>query len=60
MIPVIQALAQHTGVPISVDTFKPEVMRAAVAAGAGMINDVHALRSPGALMPRPNCGCRWC
>ncbi|CAG2088773.1 dihydropteroate synthase [Xanthomonas euroxanthea] len=49
VIPVIQALAQHTGVPISVDTFKPEVMRAAVAAGAGMINDVHALRSPGAL-----------
>jgi len=36
-------------VPISVDTFKPEVMRAAVAAGAGMINDIHALRQPGAL-----------
>ncbi|KHL51935.1 dihydropteroate synthase [Xanthomonas cannabis] len=49
VIPVIEALAQRTGVPISVDTFKPEVMRAAVAAGAGMINDVHALRSPGAL-----------
>lgn len=49
VIPVIQALAQQTTVPISVDTYKPEVMRAAVAAGAGMINDVHALRSPGAL-----------
>ncbi|MCL1552525.1 dihydropteroate synthase [Xanthomonas nasturtii] len=49
VIPVIAALAQRTGVPISVDTFKPDVMRAAVAAGAGMINDVHALRSPGAL-----------
>ncbi|WP_372390653.1 dihydropteroate synthase [Xanthomonas sp. NCPPB 3582] len=49
VIPVIQALAHQTRVPISIDTFKPEVMRAAVAAGAGMINDVHALRSPGAL-----------
>ncbi|PPV08219.1 dihydropteroate synthase [Xanthomonas bromi] len=49
VIPVIEALAQRTNVPISVDTFKPEVMRAAVAAGAGMINDVYALRSPGAL-----------
>ncbi|MBB3832492.1 MULTISPECIES: dihydropteroate synthase [Xanthomonas] len=49
VIPVIEALAPRTGVPISVDTFKPDVMRAAVAAGAGMINDVHALRSPGAL-----------
>ncbi|MCC4601528.1 dihydropteroate synthase [Xanthomonas melonis] len=49
VIPVIQALAQQTAIPISVDTSKPEVMRAAVAAGAGMINDVHALRSPGAL-----------
>ncbi|MFS8433161.1 dihydropteroate synthase [Xanthomonas campestris pv. raphani] len=49
VIPVIQALSAQTAVPISVDTYKPEVMRAAVGAGAGMINDVHALRSPGAL-----------
>ncbi|APO93648.1 dihydropteroate synthase [Xanthomonas vesicatoria] len=49
VIPVIEALARQSDVPISVDTFKPEVMRAAVAAGAGMINDVYALRSPGAL-----------
>ncbi|WP_115584789.1 dihydropteroate synthase [Xanthomonas arboricola] len=49
VIPVIEALVQQTSVPISVDTFKPEVMRAAVAAGAGMINDVYALRSPDAL-----------
>ncbi|QHG86855.1 dihydropteroate synthase [Xanthomonas sp. NCPPB 1638] len=49
VIPVIQALAHRTTVPISIDTFKPEVMRAAVAAGAGVINDVYALRSPGAL-----------
>ncbi|MCC4619519.1 dihydropteroate synthase [Xanthomonas cassavae CFBP 4642] len=49
VIPVIQALAHQTTVPISIDTSKPDVMRAAVAAGAGMINDVYALRSPGAL-----------
>lgn len=49
VVPVIEQLAARTQVPISVDTFKPEVMRAAVAAGAGMINDIHALRQPGAL-----------
>ena len=48
-VPVIAALAKHAGVPISIDTSKPEVMRAAVAAGAGFINDVHALRREGAL-----------
>ena len=49
VIPVIQRLAQQTTLPISVDTSKPEVMRAAVAAGAGMINDVYGLRREGAL-----------
>ncbi len=49
VIPVIERLAEQTGVPISVDTSKAEVMRAAVAAGAGMINDVYALRRDGAL-----------
>lgn len=49
VLPVIGQLAQHTSIPISVDTYKPEVMRAAVAAGAGMINDIRALRAPGAL-----------
>jgi dihydropteroate synthase len=49
VVPVIEALARATMVPISVDTSKPEVMRAAVAAGAGFINDVRALRDPGAL-----------
>ena len=48
-IPVIEALVRETSIPISVDTSKPEVMRAAVAAGAGMINDVYALRRDGAL-----------
>ncbi|MCY7312293.1 MAG: dihydropteroate synthase [Pseudoxanthomonas sp.] len=49
VLPVIARLVQETRLPISVDTSKPEVMRAAVAAGAGMINDVYALRREGAL-----------
>lgn len=49
VIPVIERLARETALPISIDTSKPEVMRAAVAAGAGMINDVYALRRDGAL-----------
>ena len=47
--PVIEASAAITDVPISIDTSKPGVMRAAVAAGAAMINDVRALQSPGSL-----------
>jgi len=49
VIPVIERLVAETSLPVSVDTSKPEVMRAAVAAGAGMINDVRALRREGAL-----------
>ena len=49
VIPVIERLSGETALPISIDTSKPEVMRAAVAAGAGMINDVCALRRDGAL-----------
>jgi dihydropteroate synthase len=49
VIPVIEGLVRATSIPVSVDTSKPEVMRAAVAAGAGMINDVYALRRDGAL-----------
>ena len=49
VVPVIEALAKQTSVPIAIDTSKPEVMRAAVAAGAGFINDVFALRRDGAL-----------
>ena len=49
VVPVIERLARETTLPISVDTSKPEVMRAAVAAGAGMVNDVYALRREGAL-----------
>ncbi len=49
VIPVIERLARESRVPIFVDTSKPEVMRAAVTAGAGGINDVYALRRDGAL-----------
>ncbi|ALQ52662.1 dihydropteroate synthase [Nitrosomonas ureae] len=48
VIPVLEALAD-TGIPISIDTSKPEVMKHAIEAGAFMINDVNALRNPGAL-----------
>lgn len=48
VIPLIQKLAD-CAVPISVDTSKPEVMRAALEAGASMINDVNALQAHGAL-----------
>ena len=49
VVPVVERLARETALPISVDTSKPDVMRAAVAAGAGMVNDVYALRREGAL-----------
>lgn len=49
VIPVVEAIARAVLVPISIDTSKPEVMRAAVAAGAGLINDVRALREADAL-----------
>lgn len=49
VLPVIGRLAAQVAVPISIDTSKPEVMRAAVQAGAGMINDVCGLRREGAL-----------
>jgi dihydropteroate synthase len=48
VIPVVAALAEE-GALVSVDTMKPTVMRTAIAAGAVMVNDVHALRAPGAL-----------
>jgi dihydropteroate synthase len=57
VMPLIEAL-RGAGVPISVDTSKPEVMRAAVAAGATIINDVFALRMPGAVeaVAASDCG----
>jgi dihydropteroate synthase len=49
VLPVIAALAPRVGVPVSVDTSRPEVIRAAVDAGATLINDIRGLRVPGAL-----------
>jgi dihydropteroate synthase len=60
VIPVIEALAAAVDVPISIDTSKPEVMRAAVAAGAGFINDVFALRRDGALEAAADLGVPVC
>ncbi|HET7922365.1 MAG TPA: dihydropteroate synthase, partial [Gammaproteobacteria bacterium] len=60
VLPLIERLAREVPVPLSVDTSKPEVMRAAVAAGAAMINDVYALRRPGALEAARECGVPVC
>lgn len=49
VVPAIEAIRSELDVVISIDTMKTEVMRAAVAAGAGLINDINALRSDGAL-----------
>lgn len=49
VIPVIEALSSTTPVPLSIDTYKPEVMRAAIHAGAHIVNDVRALQEHGAL-----------
>ena len=48
VVPLVEAMA-HEGILVSVDTRKPAVMRAVLAAGAGMINDVRALQEPGAV-----------
>ncbi|MGD8556385.1 MAG: dihydropteroate synthase [Chromatiales bacterium] len=49
VMPVVEAVVAELPVPLSVDTSKPAVMRAAITAGAGMINDVMALRAKGAI-----------
>jgi dihydropteroate synthase len=49
VLPVIEQLIARTSLPIAIDTSRPEVMRAAVAAGVGMVNDVYALRRDGAM-----------
>jgi len=60
VIPVIERLRAATSAVISVDTSKPEVMLAAAAAGAGLINDVRALREAGALEAALASGCAVC
>ena len=58
VMPVLRE-AVRLGVPISVDSYKPEVMRAALAEGADIVNDIRALRQPGArdvVAGHPSCG----
>jgi dihydropteroate synthase len=57
VLPAIEAIRAAASTPISIDTTKPAVARAAVAAGATMWNDVGALRAPGALEAAADLGC---
>ena len=59
LMPVLEALGD-CGIPISVDTYKPEIMREALAHGASMINDIYALRMPGALDAVARSDCAIC
>jgi dihydropteroate synthase len=59
VLPVLYAL-RDLGKPLSVDTYKPEVMREAILAGADMINDVNAFRAPGALEAVAGSDCGLC
>lgn len=60
VIPVIEVLAGRVDAVLSVDTMKPEVMREAVRAGAGLINDVRALAEPGAMAAAAAGGAAIC
>ena len=60
VIPVIEAIRSETAAAISVDTTKPEVMREAVSAGAGMVNDVRALQDDGAIEAVAGLDCAVC
>jgi dihydropteroate synthase len=59
VMPVIYAL-RELGVPLSIDTCKPEVMREAIIAGADMINDINGFRAPGALEAVRDSDCGLC
>ena len=58
VIPVIESLVGQVNIPLSIDTYKPQVMQAAIDAGASMVNDVRALQEDGALelMAESNAG----
>jgi dihydropteroate synthase len=59
VMPVLYALRDH-GKPLSVDTYKPDVMREAIRAGADMINDINGFRAPGALAAIADSDCALC
>ena len=60
VLPVVEAIHNKISLPISIDTSKPEVMHAAVKAGAGFINDVRGLREAGALEAAAQLGVPVC
>ncbi|HEX5789164.1 MAG TPA: dihydropteroate synthase [Woeseiaceae bacterium] len=60
VVPVLEALRDLSDVPVSIDTSKPAVMRAAVAAGAALVNDVRALREDGAVAAVAELGVPVC
>jgi dihydropteroate synthase len=60
VLPVIERLCGEFDIPVSVDTSKPEVMRAAVSVGAALINDVCALTAPGAVAAASELGVPVC
>jgi dihydropteroate synthase len=60
VVPIIEGIAATSDIAISIDTSKPAVMAAAVAAGACIINDVYALRAPGARAFAADCAAGVC
>ena len=60
VMPVIEAIVERIDCPVSIDTMKPAVMRAACSAGVSMVNDVNALRSEGALEVAASSGVAVC
>ncbi|AHI73974.1 dihydropteroate synthase [Burkholderia thailandensis] len=59
VIPLVEAL-RGMSVPLSIDTYKPAVMRASLAAGADLINDIWGLRQPGAIDAVRDSACGLC
>ena len=60
VLPVIEAVVHNTDVPVSIDTSRPAIMRAAAGMGAVMINDIRALREEGALQAAAELQCAVC
>lgn len=56
LLPIVEAL-QNCGKPLSIDTYKPDVMRAVLDIGVDVINDIHALSMPGAINAISNAHC---
>jgi dihydropteroate synthase len=59
VMPILYAL-RDCGKPLSIDTYKPEVMREAIAAGVDMINDINGFRADGALSAVRDADCALC